>query len=166
MFLTSYESNLLQPITNMVQNTPVSDLVLTCQKISQELHCPNFPFTFTGIHCGLSGRISDACTLLELDSKNSFSASLKNYLIKFGKFTPQSLPFSDSRPFNVWLKSSFYKEYTKQIVSHVLDVSKQYLTEAPEEPAIVDIGPGNGVLLSLILNSLVESHKIKKQVLP
>lgn len=163
MVLRESEITALKEISNYVNNeATTSQIINLCNQLRSQLEDKNFAFTYAGVLLATKDRIESAIKLFELCPENAFDSVLREYLLETKSFTPAAIAFQDTLPYDVWTQTDFYKSYMMATLETVKDFAK--INPPPETskiPTIVDVGPGNGVLITEIINQLVSIYNIK-----
>ena len=106
-------------------------------------------------------KIEDAIHLYGFCPNNVFAQIVKKYLEEYGCLTPKVQVFKDNAPYTAWMKTNFAKNYTKKSVSVIADFYLNNFTSKQDEITILDIGTGNGVLITKIVNNIIEKSTAK-----
>lgn len=129
-------------------------------------HNDSFPYAYVGMRlakCAQSPMEMDqAMTFLELDtSENPFSRILADYLKKYGSMEPRTTVFGSANPYDAWEKTHFCQRHLRGITEAIVSFSQ---THPPPSlsPTVVDIGPGNGILLARFINALATTHALER----
>jgi SAM-dependent methyltransferase len=156
MFINQADSEQLNQIWQAI-NEPASigKIIELCQTISHQVTDRQFPLTYAGILLASKARISDSIRVLKLCPDLTFNAVLADYLEETQAFIPASKAFQETAPYDVWTQTDLYKSQ----MAGTLDAIAAFAQRTPPPPSntyptILDIGPGNGVLLVEIIKRL------------
>ena len=132
-----------------------------CRDAAAHVRDRGFPFTYAAILFASRGDIETALDLLRRNRGDTFSDVLRDYLAATGAFAPVAVVFESASPYNVWVRTRFYREHE----ARVLEAMRRFAVETPPPPAgatIFDIGTGNGVLLSKIVRAVAPVHRLER----
>lgn len=136
-------------------NSSLPELRGLCTEISSHIKPPNFPFTYAGILLASQNKISEAIQLFDCNKDDVFSSVVGNYLKKTGCFAPATVVFKSATPYNAWIKTNFYKTHHFGVLKNLEAFIKNNPLPLSERPiTILDVGTGNGVLITDIVNQL------------
>jgi Methyltransferase domain len=164
MFINQSDSEQLNQIRQAVSEQASTDKIIElCQAISYQVKDRQFPLTYAGILLASKNRISDSIRVLKLCPDSLFSAVLSDYLEQTQAFIPASNAFEEATPYNVWTQTDFYKSQMAGTLEAIAAFGRRVPPSfANGDPTIIDIGPGNGVLLVEIVNRLLDIHHMEK----
>lgn len=161
MLLDKSNSEIVQPIFSAVKNNlPVEKIIELSQALKIETVNREFPLIYASILLATSQRISDSIRILSLCS-HPFGVALRKYLEETEAFIPATNAFQETKPYDVWIKTNFYQTY----MTTTIDTIKEFATLNPppnNSPTIIDIGTGNGVLISEIIKQLILDFSLKE----
>jgi SAM-dependent methyltransferase len=156
MFINQADSEQLNQIRQAI-NEPASidKIIELCQTLSHQVTDRQFPLTYAGILLASKARISDSIRVLKLCPARTFNAVLADYLEETQAFIPAAQVFHETAPYDVWTQTDLYKSQ----MAGTLDALAAFAQRTPPPPSntyptILDIGPGNGVLLVEIIKRL------------
>ena len=150
-----------QRILHAVKSHASGRQVLTLTVQAGELFpAPFFPYVYAAIMLARAGRIQDAVLLLNPAINNPFACELKDLLEQQGEFRRPAKAFDSALPYAVFTSTDFYRCHQKA----VLEVVREYVIAhaMPDDtvPTIIDIGPGDGMLLAKIIGIITETHSL------
>ena len=162
MFISHSDSTKIQKIHRAVHSDiSIDRLMELCEEISQQIKDPDFSFTYAGVILACQNRISEAIAFFERCPDRAFCRALAEYLLETGTFTPPTQAYQETSPYDVFTKTNFYRSHLKA----TLEIFKDFAIQNPppsSSPTIVDIGTGNGVLISKIVNQLVQVYSLER----
>jgi hypothetical protein len=164
MFVNQADSEQLNQIRQAVnEQAPIDKIIELCQTISHQVTDRQFPLTYAGILLASKNRISDSIRVLKLCPERTFSAVLADYLLETLAFTPAAKAFQETTPYDVWTQTDLYRSQ----MAGTLDAIAAFAQRTPPPssntyPTIIDIGPGNGVLLVEIVKRLLPLYHLEK----
>lgn len=133
-----------------------------CAEVAIMVGDKGFPYTYAASLVASQGRIDEAIKLLSHNRDDPFSSVLYNYLVETGDFKPQIVVFENASPYNAFVKTNFYKRHVSGILKHIRKFAKETPPPAEDETfTILDVGTGNGVLISKIVNEIIPIFNIK-----
>lgn len=164
MLINQADSEQLDRIQQAVnEQASIDKIIELCQTISSQVTDKQFPLTYAGILLASKQRISESINILKLCPDRTFNAVLADYLKQTQAFIPASTAFQETTPYDVWTQTDFYKSQ----MAGTLDAIAAFARRNPPPPStngptIIDIGPGNGVLLVEIIKRLVDLYPLEK----
>lgn len=157
IFLPHTAISRLSPVRDAVfLHKPVGEIVQLANQEIPQLPEVEFPHLYSSILLAKQGRVQDAKKILrDLPAENAFASYFKRFLDNGGILNGQSRVFTDNRPYDAWTKTGFYKEYKRNSVN----VARAFLADALKdkkggEITVLDVGTGNGVFITDIVNSV------------
>lgn len=158
VFLSHQDIAPLQEIRSSVEDdSKFADLLVTCDTRSTKIKHKEFPYIYSGVLLAKKGRVDESIEMLGRGfSSNPFAHQLAKYLRERRTLTPLVKPFSSSKTYDTWGKTKFYSAHRELTTRHTVTFAEQHLP-ANTCPTILDIGPGNGVLITDIVNSLART---------
>jgi hypothetical protein len=126
-----------------------------CEAIAQHVEETSLPFTYAGILLASGDRIGDAIEMLRLPPDLPFNQVLADYLEARQDFQPATTTFQQTAPYDIWTRTTIYQNYLDSTLSAFEAFARR--TPPPGDqacPTLVDIGPGNGVLLVAMIKRL------------
>lgn len=164
MFLSQKEIKVLNQLRQFVTNNiSLAHLFKQCRESSMRLNDKTFPYVYVGILMACQNRLTEAKKLLEKGLDNSFAMMLRQYLLETESFSPSVKVFQNSRPYYAFVQSEFYQIHKSAILEMIEQFSRRHTSS--KNATILDIGTGNGVLITEIVNRLAEVHKLEKMEL-
>ncbi len=164
MFLTESESQALESIAKEIEaGVDIFHLQTSCNINSKTLFNSELAYTFAAILMAKKGNIDEAIALLNRASTCPFSQSLSVYLGENRTLTRKAKAFSTTVPYDVWVQSPFYKRFKMGTISSLVEGLPSPPSSLESRPlTVIDIGPGNGVLLRELLERLHARHSFGK----
>ena len=162
MFLSQEEIKVLNQLRQFVtDNIPFVNLLGRCGEVSLQLRDKTFPYIYVGILEACQNRLTKAKKLLAKGLDNSFAMMLRQYLLETESFAPSVKVFQNSRPYHAFVQSEFYQIHKSAMLEVVEQFSRTH-TPPNSNVTILDIGTGNGVLITEMVNRLASAHHLKK----
>lgn len=162
MFLNQEESNLLSTLANRIgQAAPADELVGACTRIQEHVSDKSFPFAYSAVLLANQGRIEDATKFFCLAGNQPFALTLGRYLAKEKVFHPATVAFADSKPYDAFCQTEFYRKHLDALLSIFETFAKTNPPTAKENVTIADIGAGNGFLTTKMVNKLSQVIGLK-----
>ena len=132
------------------------DLIVRCCDVAAGLSGDSiFSFIFAAILLAKKGEHEKAIDLLKpRTTKSPFALAFKRYLSINKGLRIKAKVFDSATAYNAWCRTEFYKEYNRAAVA---EITKSILNTAlPNNEAIIlDVGSGNGILITNIINSIL-----------
>lgn len=166
VFLPHQDIAALQEIRIGVESdAQIPDLRDRCDASSEKIKHKKFPYVYSGVLLAKKGRFDESIEMLGRGfSSNPFAHQLANYLRERRTLIPLVKPFSSSKTYDTWGKTKFYSAHRELTTRHTVTFAKHHLS-ANTCPTILDIGPGNGVLITDIINSLARTMGLREATL-
>jgi hypothetical protein len=164
MHVSQADSEQLNQIRGAVdQQASIDRLMELCHTISLQVEDKQFPLTYAGILLALNNRIADAIRLLRLCRDRVFDSVVADYLERAQSFQPASKAFEETTPYDIWTQTDLYKSQMAATLDAIIAFARR--TPPPStntSPTIIDIGPGNGVLLVEIIKRLLDLYPLEE----
>jgi len=132
-----------------------------CEAIAQQVEETSLPFTYAGILLASGDRIGDAIEMLRLPPDLPFNQVLADYLEARQDFQPATTTFQQTAPYDIWTRTTIYQNYLDSTLTAFEAFARR--TPPPGDqacPTLVDIGPGNGVLLVAMIKRLHHLYRL------
>gem|GEM_PF-5035628 len=143
-----------------ILNISSADRKVFCQRISKQLRLGDFPFIFAGVLLAKRERLTEAEDMLSMATKNSFAQHLKRYLGSRNPLSVSPYASESALPLNAWTRTPIScLEMRKTVAAFTEFALAGKRLVGGETLSILDIGTGNGILLSLLVNRLTQVHK-------
>lgn len=166
MFLAPEEIKVLKRFRQFVtDNKDVSLVCLMerCHEIALQLNDKIFPYIYAGILMACQNRLTEANALLEKGAVDPFAMTLRQHLLETASFSPSVKAFQSARPYYAFIQSEFYQTHKSEMLKVIEQFARRHMP--PKNVSILDVGTGNGVLITEIVNCLAKTHKIEKMKL-
>jgi hypothetical protein len=162
LYLSNDNINILHDIKRGIEaQQSIEPLLNLTHFLSNDLQDPQFAYTFAGMFLAKQGRIDDAIQFLTVSAEsNAFSRLLADYLSTHRLFKPLQIPFQSAKPYDAWAQTSFYKNYRMKTAGMIADFAARNPSEDPSHAVILDVGTGNGILMTDVINELATLGKI------
>jgi len=165
IFLNQTEKEHLYKIKNAlaVPSCSIQSLKKLCDEVSFHLEDQKFSYTYAAILLAVEGKIDDSISLLAYNSKDVFSSVLCDFLRGSKTFVPDEVVFQNASPYNAFVKTNFFNKYQKGI----LDCVHKFASNVPPNTSdntvtILDMGTGNGILISKIVEEVAPIYDLKR----
>ena len=162
-YLKEQEINQLNKIKAAVEaGTPVGKLIGICNKTKAFVSDKNFVYTYAACLLASQDKVDDAMQLFALNKQDTFCSIMLDYLKDTGSFEPTATVFKSAAPYNTYVKTEFYQRHQLGTIRNIRHFAEKTPPPTPEQMVtIVDIGPGNGVLITKIVNEIAPIYNIK-----
>jgi len=139
----------------------IEELINLCQEISLSVPNQEFPLIYAGVLLARNHHVHNAIKVLRLCQKSVFGKTLAEYLSDTQSFSKRVKTFKEAKPYDAWMQTEIYQS----IRAGVFDMIKHFATQNPppsvDEPTIIDIGPGNGILTVEIVKQLQQIYPLR-----
>ncbi|WP_428634596.1 GRAS family protein [Sedimenticola sp.] len=132
-----------------------------CNRISPLIDEIDFPYFYAATLLAAEGSVMSAIHLYRYCPDNAFARVVTNYLKEYGELTPRVQVFKDNSPYSTWIKTNFAKKYIKNSVNAIADFYSNNFPLEGNEITILDIGTGNGVMITEIVNKIIENSAVR-----
>lgn len=140
----------------------LNQYIEACQVASTKIKDREFPYVYAGILLAKKGQLNESLKLLNHVSENhSFCSHLQTYLEEYNSFHVTTPTFQETKAFDVWLNSQFYQNYQASIMECISDFASRE-NPGQDQITIIDIGTGNGILITKIVNLITSILNFKK----
>lgn len=165
IFLNEPEKKLLHKIKDVVEapTSSLESIKKLCFEVSLHLTDKGFSYTYAAILLAAKGRIEDTTYLLAYNENDNFSSVLCDFLRKTKKLDCSEIVFQSASPYNAFVKTNFFNKYQKG----VLECVREFASTTPPPMSngaatILDMGTGNGILISKMAEEIVLMHDLKR----
>ena len=143
------------------KNAPVEKVMELSDNISTKTSLKDFPYIYAGALYASYNQLENAVLFFNKVPDNTFANILREYILKTKAFNPAVTVFKKANPYTAWTKTNFAKTHFEKS----LDAIGAFAERNPPTSNIVsilDIGTGNGILITKIINRILEEHSIDK----
>ncbi|MCP4176962.1 MAG: methyltransferase domain-containing protein [bacterium] len=161
--ISKLEIKLLNELKNLVlkNSSSTEEIVKKCDEISPLIDDFYFPYIYSATLCAAEGFITKANSLYDLcPDDNTFVKVFRTYLNENDSLTPKVKVFEDNTPYTAWNKSNFGMKYIENTVNNVADFFLKTFGCDKKNLTILDIGTGNGILLTKIVNNIISKTTV------
>lgn len=137
------------------------ELIDICQEISLSVPNQEFPLIYAGVLLARNHQIHDAIKVLRVCQSSAFAKTLAEYLSETQRFSKPVKTFTNAKPYDAWMQTDIYQSIRAGVLEMVKHFAKQNPPPSVEEPTIVDIGPGNGILTVEIIKQLQQVYPLR-----
>ncbi len=146
---------------NLLRSTCPAEQEVLCREISRQLFLGDFPFVYAGVLLANHKRFNEAMRLISLVSGNAFANVLTNYYANKKYLSPPSPLFRSAKPFEAWTQTHISRLEMKSTIEAFWEFALADGRLSERKPfAILDVGTGNGILLSHLVNRLARSLQL------
>lgn len=143
------------------QQLPFDALLTMCEGLSAQVEEKHLPFTYAGILLASGDRLEEAIQVLRLQPELSFNQVLADYIEERREFLPATTTFQQTAPYDIWTRTTIYQNYLASTLAAFDGFARR--TPPPKGqgcPTVMDIGPGNGVLLVEMIKRLNQLYPL------
>ncbi|MEN8220242.1 MAG: hypothetical protein ABFS56_28600 [Pseudomonadota bacterium] len=155
----------LKQLTQIYQEindgTSVDELIKICQHISLSVPNQEFPLIYAGVLLARNNQLHHAIKVLRLCQSSVFGKTLAEYLSETQRFSKQVKTFTNAKPYDAWMQTEIYQSIRAGVLEAVKHFSKENPPHSVDEPTIIDIGPGNGILTVEIVKQLRQVYPLR-----
>ena len=158
MFLQRKQINAFGRLAKLVDSGD-TQLLACCNELEGATAVHEFPYIYAADLLANRRRLLEAISFLERCESNTFASKLCQYLKECGVFAPRAVTFADSRPYDIYTRTGLYKEYlagAKAAIMAFVDKNPQPVSSS--RFSILDIGTGNGVFITEIINCIAAKN--------
>ena len=120
-----------------------------------------FPYVYAGALYASHNQLENAVLFFDKVPDDTFANILKKYILKTKAFKPAVTVFKKANPYTAWTKTNFAKTHFEKSLEALSDFAKR--NPPPSKiVSILDVGTGNGILITKIINRILEEHSIDK----
>ena len=126
------------------------------------LRHPVFPFIYAAVAHAAARQLSVSLEIFKHCGKDLFAGSLAKYLDAAKSLEAKQPLWGNPNAVQVWSRTLFCRRQVARVVKAVDSFTKlsEHKTPGPNV-RIIDIGVGDGLLISRIVNRLSESHRLQ-----
>lgn len=151
---------LLQFGEGLLRKTGPAEQENFCREIARRLRLDDFPFIFAGVLLANHKRFREAIHLFSLLRGNAFISALTSYLAKKKSLCHSTHLFQSAAPLDAWTRTPISRLEMRATIDAFGEFALADRRLVKGKPlAILDIGTGNGILLSHLVNRLALSRK-------
>ena len=162
-YLTKQEIHQLNSIKAAVEyGVSMSQLQKICNKTKAFINDKNFVYTYAACLLASRDKVEDAMQFFTLNKQDTFCTIMLDYLEDTGSFKPTATVFKSATPYDTYVKTEFYKKHQAGTIRNIRHFAERTPPPATDQAVtIIDIGPGNGELITKIVNEIVPIYNIK-----
>ncbi len=163
MFLSDAENEQLNKIKEaVVSDIGIDELLLLISEIKAVLADQNFAYTYAGCLLANRNRIDDAMEMFRLNEQDIFCSIMVGYLDEYGVFDPAGKVFKSALPYDIYSRTDFFQIHQAKAILNIKEIIKHVPPPISDTSVtIIDIGPGNGSLITKIVNEIILLYNIK-----
>ncbi|TGO02955.1 hypothetical protein PN36_15250 [Candidatus Thiomargarita nelsonii] len=139
----------------------VEELIDICQGISLSVPNQEFPLIYAGVLLARNNQVDNAIKVLRLCQSSVFGKTLAEYLSETHSFSKRVKTFKEAKPYDAWMQTEIYQSIRAGVLEMVKHFAKQNPPHSLDEPTIIDIGPGNGILTVEIVKQLQQVYPLR-----
>ncbi len=148
--------------TAISSDTSFSDLEKLCNEVASNLNDKGFAFTYTACLLASKDLIEEAMKMFSQNKEDTFCSIMYDYLRETGSFKLADKVFESADPYNIYTQTDFFKNHQEGALRHILKFANETPPPNSTEPVtILDIGVGNGVFITKIVNEIIPLYDIK-----
>jgi hypothetical protein len=134
-----------------------------CNSIMPFLKDKLFVYTYAGSLLASKDKIEDAKVMFRKNPEDLFCSIMNDYLEDTGNFQPAVKVFKNSDPYDTYVQVDFYKNYQTETVNVIGAFVKDNPPPNPGDGkvTILDVGVGNGILLTKIINEIAPLYELQ-----
>ena len=159
---TSEIQNLLSINDAITQSMDIEPLVKLCDKVSEQLSEKDFAYTYAACISATQNKIENAKKLFSMNLEDTFCKMMHSYIVDTNSFDLADTVFKSADPYSLYVQTGFFQ---KHLAASQKQIRKFALGNPPantnETVTIVDIGVGNGVFITELLNEIAPLHNIE-----
>ena len=157
------EIKILNDFKNIIldDKNSLDTIIKECNRISPLIDDIYFPYVYSATLLAAEGKIENSIRLYDFCQNNAFAQIVKKYLEEYGCLMPKVKVFKDNAPYTAWTKTNFAKNYIKNSGDVIANFYLNRFKQKQNEITILDIGTGNGVLITEIVNKIIEKTDVK-----
>ena len=159
---TSETQNLLLIKDAITQSKDIEHILALCDKVSEHLSEKKFAYTYAACFSATQNKIEDAKKLFLINIEDTFCNMMHSYISDTNSFDLADTVFKSADPYSLYVQTEFFQ---KHLAASQKQIQKFALENPPantnEIVTIVDIGVGNGVFITKLLNEIAPLHNIK-----
>lgn len=143
-------------------NTDFSQLESLCKEVASSISDKGFAYTYAA--CLLASRdlIDDAIKMFNKNSEDTFCKIMSDYLKETASFKLADKVFESADPYNIYTQTDFFRKHQSGALKHIYKFAQQNPPPKSKGPVtILDIGVGNGVFITKIVNEIIPLYGIK-----
>lgn len=165
IFLNREEEKHLYKIKDTIDasSPSIESLKELCDGIAPHLINHRFPYTYAAILLAIEGRVDDAILFLTYNVEDIFSSVLGDFLRDTGTLNSGEVVFQNTSPYNAFVKTNFFNEYQRGILRYIRKFAASVPPPTSDGTAtILDMGTGNGILISKIVEKIIPINGLKR----
>jgi len=139
----------------------VDELIDICQGISLFVPNQEFPLIYAGVLLARNNQVQNGIKVLRRCQSSAFAKALAEYLSDTQTFSKRVKTFKEAKPYDAWMQTEIYQSIRAGVFDMVKHFAKQNPPPSVDEPTIVDIGPGNGILTVEIVKQLQQVYPLR-----
>lgn len=160
LYLNKNDSDKLNKIKELILGNASLQEIVSCTVSIKLANEPNFPYVYAGFLFGGHDRPEDALSILNFVKLDRFADVIKNYIVKHGSLDTNIKVFSNASPYTAWTKTITFRDHRKGVMEAIAYFGKNFPPAENNNISIIDIGTGNGILISDIINKIAISAKL------
>ena len=161
--ISEAEIKILNTLKSLVlNNTDFLEIKKKTDEIATLIDDVSFPYIYSAVLLAAENRVEDSLGMFRLCNKGAFLKIISEYLKKNGALIPNVKVFKDSAPYSAWIKTDFAKSYTTNTVNSIHAFYHERIRNQDEKLTILDIGTGNGILITDIINRILDDSNCKQ----
>jgi len=114
-----------------------------------------------GVLLARKNQVHNAIKVLILCQSSAFCKALAEYLSETQSFSKRVKTFANAKPYDAWMQTEIDQSIRAGVLDMVKNFSKQNPPHSLDEPTIIDIGPGNGILTVEIVKQLQQVYPLR-----
>ncbi len=162
-FLQETEIIQLKNIKNAISNNmPYAELEIICKEVSVSLIDKGFAYTYAACLLASEDKIRDAKKMFALNGEDTFCKIMYDYLEETNSFDLADQVFKSADPYNIYTQTDFFKKHQGGALKYIRKFAQESAPPKSVSPVtILDIGVGNGMFITKIVNEIIPLYDIK-----
>jgi hypothetical protein len=152
---------MIQIYQGVINRKWVNELIEICQGISLSVPNQEFPLIYAGVLLARNNQVHNAIKVLKLCKNSIFCKTLAEYLSETQSLSKRVKTFTETKPYDVWTQTEIYQSTQAGVLEAVKHFSKENPPHSLDEPTIIDIGPGNGMLMVEMVKQLQRVYPLR-----
>jgi len=162
-FLKNSEIEQLIIINNAIANSiDIQGLLKLCDQVSEQLTHKDFAYTYAACLLATQHKTEAAKKLFSMNIEDTFCKMMHSYISDTNSFDLPDTVFKSADPYSLYVQTEFFQ---KHLAASQKQIRKFALENPPpntnEIATIVDIGVGNGVFITKLINEIAPLHNLK-----
>lgn len=148
--------------TAISNNTSFTELENLCNEVAATIKDKDFAFTYAACLLASKYLIDDALQMFAKNKEDTFCSIMYSYLKETGSFKLADKVFESADPYNIYTQTDFFKKHQAGALNQILKFASKTPPPKSKYPiTIFDIGVGNGVFITKIVNEIIPIYNIK-----